>query len=90
MKVNGCCHSEENNLKNSVVGAFQKLYSEEEGWRPSIDRLSFMGLDNSEVEGLENPFPEEEVFAVLTDLGKDKAPGRMVLLWRFGFLGGMW
>ena len=25
LKVNGCWHSEENNLKNSVVGAFQKL-----------------------------------------------------------------
>ena len=88
LKVNGCWHSEENNLKNSVVGAFQKLYSEEEGWRPSIDRLSFMGLDNSEVEGLENPFPEEEVFAALTDLGKDKALGPngfTMAFWLFGW-----
>ena len=75
LKVNGCWHSEENDLKNSVVGAFQKLYSEEEGWRPSIDELSFMGLDSSEAEGLENPFSEEEVFATLSDLGKEKAPG---------------
>ena len=75
VKVNGCWHSEENDLKNSVVGAFQKLYSEEEGWRPSIDELSFMGLDSSEAEGLENPFSEEEVFATLSDLGKEKAPG---------------
>ena len=44
LKVNGCWHSEENNLKNSVVGAFQKLYSKEEGWCPCIDRLSFMGV----------------------------------------------
>ena len=49
-----------------------------------------MGLDNSETEGLENPFLKKEMFEALTDLGKDKAPGRMVLLWRFGFLGGMW
>ena len=49
------------------------LYSEEEGRRPSIDGLSFIGLDNSEAEGLENPFLEEEVFAAFTDLGKDKA-----------------
>ena len=90
LKVNGCWHSAENNLKNSVVGAFQELYQEEKGWRPSIDGIFFMRLDNSEAEGLENPFSEEEVFAALTDLGKDKAPGRMVLLWRFGFLGGMW
>ena len=34
-----------------------------------------MGLDNNEVERLELPFSEEEVFAALSDLGKDKAPG---------------
>ncbi|RVW24396.1 putative ribonuclease H protein [Vitis vinifera] len=87
VKVNGCWHSEENDLKNSVVGAFQKLYSEEEGWRPSIDELSFMGLDSSEAEGLENPFSEEEVFAALSDLGKDKAPGPdgfTMAFWLFG------
>ncbi|RVW88498.1 hypothetical protein CK203_043835 [Vitis vinifera] len=79
---------EENDLKNSVVGAFQKLYSEEEGWRPSIDGLSFMGLDSNEVEGLENPFSEKEVFATLSDLGKDKAPGSdgfTMAFWLFGF-----
>ena len=34
-----------------------------------------MGLDNNEVERLELPFSEEEVFAALSDLGKYKAPG---------------
>ena len=34
-----------------------------------------MGLDNNEVERLELPFLEEEVFAALSDLSKDKAPG---------------
>ncbi|RVW40616.1 hypothetical protein CK203_079178 [Vitis vinifera] len=89
VKVNGCWHSEENDLKNSVVGAFQKLYSEEEGWRPSIDELSFMGLDSSEAEGLENPFSEEEVFATLSDLGKEKAPGPDGFTMAFWFFGGM-
>ena len=57
-----------------MVGAFQKLYSEEKGWLPCIDELSFMGLVSSESEGLEIPFSEEEVFAALSNLGKDKAP----------------
>ncbi|RVW89785.1 putative ribonuclease H protein [Vitis vinifera] len=86
LKVNGCWHSEENNLRNSVVGAFQELYQEEEGWRPSVDGISFMRLDISEAEGLEIPFVEEEVLAALTDLGKDKARGRMALQWRSGFM----
>ncbi|RVW92901.1 Transposon TX1 uncharacterized 149 kDa protein [Vitis vinifera] len=34
-----------------------------------------MRLASSEAEGLEIPFSEEEVFAALSDLGKDKAPG---------------
>ncbi|KAJ9697075.1 hypothetical protein PVL29_009023 [Vitis rotundifolia] len=75
LKVDGCWHSEENNLKNSVVEAFQKLYSEDEGWRPSIDGLSFSVLGSSEAEGLEIPFSKGEVFVALSDLGKDKAPG---------------
>ena len=33
-----------------------------------------MGLVNSETERLKIPFLEEEVFATLSDLGKDKAP----------------
>ena len=75
LKVDGCWHLEENNLKNSVVGAFQKLYLEEEGWRPSIEGLSLLGLNKREAEGLEIPFSKEEVFAALSDLGKDKALG---------------
>ena len=58
-----------------MVGAFQKLYSKEERSSPSIDGLSFMGLASSEAEGLEIPFTEEDVFAALLDLGKDKALG---------------
>ena len=56
-----------------MVGAFQKLYSEEKGWLPCIDELSFMGLVSNEAKGLEIPFSEEDVFAALSNLGKDKA-----------------
>ncbi|KAL6329246.1 hypothetical protein AAG906_014858 [Vitis piasezkii] len=75
VKVNGCWFTEENDLKTSMVGAFHNLYSEEGGWHPCIDGLSFMGLDSNEVERLELPFSKEEVFTTLSDLGKDKASG---------------
>ena len=75
LKVNGCWHTEENDSKNSVVGVFQKLYSEERGWRPSVEGLSFMRLVSSEAEGLKITFSEGEVFVALSDLGKNKAPG---------------
>ena len=31
LKVNGCWYTEENDLKNSVVGVFKKLYTDEGG-----------------------------------------------------------
>ena len=71
----GCWHTEENDLKNRVVRTFQKLYSEEGGWRPCVEGLSFMRLASNEAEGLEIPLSEGEVFSTLSDLGKDKAPG---------------
>ncbi|RVW99041.1 Transposon TX1 uncharacterized 149 kDa protein [Vitis vinifera] len=71
----GCWHTEENDLKNRVVRTFQKLYSEEGGWRPCVEGLSFMRLASNEAEELEIPLSEGEVFSTLSDLGKDKAPG---------------
>ena len=84
--MNGCWHTEENDLKDSVVGAFHNLYSEEGGWRPCINGLSSMGPVSSEVERLKIPFSEEEVFVALSDLGKDKAPdpdGFTMTFWLF-------
>ena len=83
--MNGCEYTEENELKASVVGAFHNLFSKEGGWRPSIEGLSFAGLV-SEAERLKLPFLEEEVFATLSDLGKDKAPspnGYTMVFWLF-------
>ena len=43
-------------------------------------------FDSNEAEGLEIPFSEEEVFAALLDLGKDKAPspdGFTMAFWLF-------
>ncbi|KAL6332055.1 hypothetical protein AAG906_020734 [Vitis piasezkii] len=62
IKVNGRWLMEENEIRDSVVGAFQNLLIKEGDWRPDIRGLSF------EILG------EEEVFAALSDLGKEKAP----------------
>ena len=86
VKVNSCWHTEENEIKASVVGAFHDLFAEEREWRPSTDGLSFEGFDSSEVEKLELPFSEEEVFVALFDLGKDKAlgpDGYIMAFWLF-------
>ena len=75
LKVDDRWHTEEIDVKNSVVGVFKKLYTEEGGWRPGVEGLPFMRLASIEAEWLEVPFVEGEVFAALLDLGKDKAPG---------------
>lgn len=75
VKVNDGWHTEENEIKASVVRAFHNLFSEEGGWRPSIDGLTFEDLDSHKAKKLELPFSEEVVFAALFDLGKDKALG---------------
>ena len=67
LKVDDYWHTEEIDLKNSVVGAFKKLYIEEGGWRPGVEGLSFMRLASNEAEGLEIPFVEGEVFVTLSD-----------------------
>ena len=75
LKVNGCWYTEENDLKNRVGGAFKKLYTDERGWHPCVEGLSFMRLASNEAKGLEIPFSKGEVFAALSNLGKDKASG---------------
>ena len=52
LKVDDCWHTEELDLKNSVVGAFNNLYTEEGGWRPSVEGLPFLRLDSCEAVGL--------------------------------------
>ena len=58
-----------------MVGVFHNLHLVEEGWCPYIDELSIVGLDSNEIERLELPYSEEEVFVALSNLGKDKALG---------------
>ena len=43
-------------------------------WIPNIGGLTFECLERCEAARPEHPFLEEEVFATLFDLGKEKAP----------------
>ncbi|RVX04635.1 LINE-1 reverse transcriptase-like [Vitis vinifera] len=45
LKVDDCWHTEELELKNSVVGAFNNLYTEEGGWRPDLGKDKAPGPD---------------------------------------------
>ena len=75
VKVNGTWITEDNDIKEEVGRVFQKLLSTTGEWRPNLSGLSFERLDSMEVEGLEKPFIEEEIFGALSDFSGDKAPG---------------
>ncbi|RVW83364.1 LINE-1 reverse transcriptase-like [Vitis vinifera] len=65
----------DNNTKFFIGWRTRIVEETEGGWRPGIEGLPFLRLNNCEAEGLEIPFSEGEVFVALSDLGKDKAPG---------------
>ncbi|KAL6347121.1 hypothetical protein AAG906_012702 [Vitis piasezkii] len=48
-------------IKVGITDAFYSLFSEGEGWRPSISIMNFSCLESAEVSGLEASFLEEEV-----------------------------
>ncbi|RVW42423.1 Transposon TX1 uncharacterized 149 kDa protein [Vitis vinifera] len=50
------------------------------GWKPRIDALMFERLEEGDVEGLEKPFTEEEVFRALSGCCGEKALGPDVLI----------
>ena len=58
------------------------------GWKPKIDALMFERLEEGDVEGLEKPFTEEEVFRALLGCCGEKAPGPdgfSMTFWQFSW-----
>ena len=73
IKVNGVWLSKEDEVKQGVSRAFQKLLSALKVWRPPFPSLAFNRLSKTEVASLEVPFTKEEIFDALFDLNGDKA-----------------
>ena len=61
--------------RGGCVNAFQQPLSEEPTWKADIEGLNLQRLNHNEVEGLEQPFTEEEIHAYLMGMNGDKAPG---------------
>ena len=62
-------------MRDGIVNEFQKLLSEEQGWRADIEGLQFKQLSSREADGLEVPFSVEEIHSALMEMGGDKALG---------------
>ncbi|XP_059599050.1 uncharacterized protein LOC132255193 [Vitis vinifera] len=73
--INGELLTEDQEVRDGIVNEFQKLLSEEQGWRADIEGLQFKQLSSREADGLEVPFSVEEIHSALMEMGGDKAPG---------------
>ena len=78
IRINGSWFEDETAIKRGIVESFQGLLFGPGGWRSSLLGLSFKqirGGGREMVTRLEDSFIEEEVFAAVSDLNRDKAPG---------------
>ncbi|RVW31161.1 putative ribonuclease H protein [Vitis vinifera] len=75
IKINKVWLTEEQEVREGIVNAFQQLLSEEPGWRVDIGGLHLHRLSFQEAENLELPFSEEEIHFALLEMNSDKALG---------------
>ena len=85
IKINGVWMTEEQEVREGIVNAFQHLLSEEPGWRADIKGLHLNRLNSREAEVLELPFTEEKIHSALMEMNGDKTPildGFTVAFWQ--------
>ena len=73
IEVDGAFHEDEEEVRSKVVNFYQKLYTESDTWRPSMDGLEFARIEEAERLNLERDFSKEEVVKVLHEMEGDKA-----------------
>ena len=88
VRVNGNWFEDEASIRREVAASFQCSLSDPRGWRPCLSELNFKDLGRDAADSLEIPFIVEEVYAALTYLNGDKAPGPdgfPIAFWHFSW-----
>ena len=75
VEVDGVLFEDESDVTDQVVDFYKRLYQEPEAWRPTIDGLEFVCLDETERSMLEREFEKEEIIEALKEVEGDKALG---------------
>ena len=88
IRIGGEWRHGEENVRSSVVNAYNIMLTDPGGWRANPEGVLFSRLGDREASGLEVSFTEEEVFSALLDLNGDKALGPndfTVAFWQFSW-----
>lgn len=62
-------------IKRKTLEFFERLYTEQESWRPSANFDGIASITTEESNTLEAAFEEEEMLAAIKSSTPDKAPG---------------
>ena len=75
ISINGRKLDKEAEIKEGLVNAYQNLLSDPGGWRPPLPDLALNEIGHEEAAKLEEIFSEEEIWAAISGLNSEKAPG---------------
>jgi hypothetical protein len=75
LTINGAMSRYFMEIKEHIVQYYNNLYFENCSWRPRVEGLSFLSIDEEESIWLERAFEEKEVWDVIRNLNGDKVPG---------------
>ena len=67
--------SNQDRISDHIVQFYMNLYSEQQEQHPFQDVLDFPRISGDNVDWLERPFEESEIFEVIKEFNGDKSPG---------------
>ena len=85
--MNGRVCGDDSLMKNVIVHFYENLLHDDQPQRPLLDGISYDTISMEDTFDLVRDFSEEEGRNAINDLGKEKAPGRGLILLSFNIVG---
>ena len=73
--IEGVVSSNQDEIRDHIANFYEHLYIKNGQRRPYLDGLQFSSISGEDVEWLDRPFDETEIFDVVQGFNGDKAPG---------------
>ena len=75
LMIDGALTSNQDRIANHIEQFYMNLYSKHQEQRPFPDALDFLRISGDNVDWLERPFKETEIYEVIKEFNGDKSPG---------------